>query len=600
MTNLTRLTITKAIINMSIVPSRPKANSNGCVDFLTYCPGLNGWLGAGWIGLNWDNQDTSPVCVIEFDSATITGKALTCIYPREDVRKFGAGIVFFIPGNNERHSLQDVLLYRGEAIFRLEPSVPMEHLESNQAIARIKEMISQAARSKQRARLLSLLNRPVFSGQDTLSALQPPIFLETDFVVLCPPDNLLLGGWLIDPFHDVASIRVRCGNREGVLDLTHSIPVSRLDVAREFEKKFGGLPEFCGFLAFIPGIYTRGEALYFEVRSHGDEIGFKPMPQLRTPGLASIKDLLGRVDMQHVDMAAAYDRVIGPAVFAMNQFRMEQKVTSSISNFGNVQDDVVCSIIVPLYGRIDFMEYQLAFFSRSLNPHHEIIYVLDDPPQKRATEALARSCYARFRQPFRLVTLSANVGYAPANNIGLSFARGKYVCFLNSDVFPKVPDWLDSMVEVASNRPDVGAVGALLVFEDESVQHEGCSYEALPELSNWTFPLHPRKGRFPTEEEDVREVDAVTGACLLMPSALAREVGGFDEGFVIGDFEDVDLCRKVLKTGLKCVIDRHARLYHLERQSQGDQQMAWRTNLTLYNAWRFQKRWNIAEKAACS
>ncbi|MCH4023404.1 MAG: hypothetical protein LKE81_07070 [Acetobacter sp.] len=202
--------------------------------------------------MNWDDQDTSPVCVIEFDSAAITGKALTCIYPREDVRKFGVGIVFFVPGDNERHSLQDVLLHRGEVIFRLEPSVPMEHLGSNQAIVRIKEMISQAARSKQRARLLSLLNRPVFSGQDTLSTLQPPIFLEADFVVLCPPDNLLLGGWFIDPFHEIASIRVRCGNREGMLDLTHSIPVSRLDVAREFEKNSEDCQNSADFWSLYP------------------------------------------------------------------------------------------------------------------------------------------------------------------------------------------------------------------------------------------------------------------------------------------------------------------------------------------------------------
>ena len=70
----------------------------------------------------------------------------------------------------------------------------------------------------------------------------------------------------------------------------------------------------------------------------------------------------------------------------------------------------------------------------------------------------------------------------------------------------------------------------------------------------------------------------MTGACLLMPMALARDVGGFDEGYVIGDFEDVDLCRKAQAQGRICVVDRRARLYHLERQSQGGQQSSWRLN----------------------
>jgi GT2 family glycosyltransferase len=89
----------------------------------------------------------------------------------------------------------------------------------------------------------------------------------------------------------------------------------------------------------------------------------------------------------------------------------------------------------------------------------------------------------------------------------------------------------------------------------------------------------------------VHDVSGVTGACFVMKTELAREVGGFDEGYVIGDFEDADLCEKVKARGLICVVDQRARLYHLERQSQGNQQASWRFNLTLYNAWRFQNRW---------
>jgi len=76
---------------------------------------------------------------------------------------------------------------------------------------------------------------------------------------------------------------------------------------------------------------------------------------------------------------------------------------------------------------------------------------------------------------------------------------------------------------------------------------------------------------------------------MVMRTDLARAVGGFDEGFVIGDFEDADLCLRLRARGLGCAVDPRAQLYHLERQSQGGYEGGWRQNLTLYNAWRLQK-----------
>lgn len=568
------------------------AATHGCVDFLCYAPSLDGWLAGGWIDLSWDDQDEPPHCLFELGERTISAEAIAITFPRADVRKIGYGLILFVPGDNTRaEGFQDAILTRGGQGFRLTPSEPLDHLTEADGIARTKALVANANRSGRRAQLLRMLGRPAFSGQDTLDQLQPPVFLELDSASLCPPGGLLLRGWMLDPFKSVASIKLRCAGSATVLDASQFIPIPRPDVREGFSKQFGGLSDQCGFLAYAEGVYQPGEVVYFEVRTVNGDIGFKRVQHVRSAGIDTIKDTLGHLELRYEAMERAYDHVLGPAVRAMNDFRLRNPVGYREMSFGPQPASPPCTIIVPLYGRIDFMELQLAFFSRSLGRDHEIIYVLDDPSLERAIEALATSCLARFRLPFRLVVLEANVGYAPANNIGLKLAQGRYVCFLNSDVFPKTPDWLDRMVETAEARPDVGVVGALLVFEDETVQHEGCSYEILPEFAGWTFSLHPRKGRFPSDDDGIEQVDAITGACLLMPTALAREVGGLDEGYVIGDFEDVDLCRKAQAMGRICVVDRRARLYHLERQSQGGQQSYWRLNLTLYNAWRFQSRW---------
>jgi GT2 family glycosyltransferase len=76
-----------------------------------------------------------------------------------------------------------------------------------------------------------------------------------------------------------------------------------------------------------------------------------------------------------------------------------------------------------------------------------------------------------------------------------------------------------------------------------------------------------------------------------MRRALAEELGGFDEAYVIGDFEDSDLCLRIGQRGLACAVDPSVRLYHLERRSQVGAAQRWRMNMTLYNAWTHQTRW---------
>ena len=151
------------------------------------------------------------------------------------------------------------------------------------------------------------------------------------------------------------------------------------------------------------------------------------------------------------------------------------------------------------------------------------------------------------------------------------------------------------MLDTLDDELNVGIVGARLVYEDGTLQHDGCMFERLPEFGNWPFPMHPGKGRSIERKVDVADAAIVTGACMVIRRALAVDLGGFDEGYVIGDFEDADLCLRIVDKGLRCVVENRAELYHLERQSQNRQANAWRMNLTLYNAWHFQTRWHDRE-----
>ena len=250
-------------------------------------------------------------------------------------------------------------------------------------------------------------------------------------------------------------------------------------------------------------------------------------------------------------------------------------------------------------GACDFVEYQLALFSaRPDHENTEFIYVLDDPSKRREAQVLFASVYERFLIPFRAVLLDRNVGFAPANNVGLGYARGTFIAYLNSDVFPGTQNWLEQLSCRLIEDPKLGAIGPLLLFEDGSVQHRGMFFERLPEYGDWYFCQHLDKGLRHSGDASVERFLSITGACMVMRRELALQVGGFDETYVIGDFEDSDLCLKLIALGYECAVDPDVRLYHLERKSQSSAALTWRSNLTAYNAWQHERRWSdiISEK----
>jgi GT2 family glycosyltransferase len=568
---------------------------SGYIDFYGFSSIAGGWVLTGWIGRDWDGADQPVTATLEFDAGTVAGSAAICVFERGDIKKVGVGLVALVDSADARLPyMTDAVLAHGERAFRLVAAQTARKLDEQALLEQCRDMIAAAPRTAARADLLRRFSRSRYGGRDTLAELPAPVFLELDALYMCPPHGVLLRGWFADPFGTVARLRLRAGATSQPIDPAQWIRIPRPDVVQSLGERVGSVDRACGFLAYVAPIGA--SELHFEVETVSGAFAFRPIRTPAKAGIAAIREILGVFDLRHGELTRGFDLVAGPAIASLNQQRLRTPPFVSVTQYGEPPERPRASIVVPLYGRMDFVEYQLGLFHRTLAPDHELIYVLDDPDRQRELEGLAAACHAKFRRAFTVLGLSHNMGYAPANNVGLRHARAEHVCFLNSDVFPRTPDWLEQMLRSAA-EPDVGAVGALLLFEDGTVQHQGIAYEKLHEFDDWIFSLHPAKGRHPARLEGTDEVEGVTGACLLMRTDLALALGGFDEGYVVGDFEDVDLCRRIQARGLRCVVNRRAQLYHLERQSQGDQAQIWRTNLTLFNAWRFQRKWAAAPEA---
>ncbi|UPY37168.1 glycosyltransferase [Sediminicoccus sp. KRV36] len=441
------------------------------------------------------------------------------------------------------------------------------------------------ARGPAKAELGRLLARG-FTGRNTLSWLSAPVGMSVARL-LPTPEGLLLQGWLSDPGNAIAAIRLRAGEKTWPLR-----PGAWLDT--EAWDGDGGR----GFLAHAPfttqqGTTRLGEA-WLDVTLATGETGTLPLPLPEPLGIAPLRATLAELGaLPEALLDHAFGAVLGPALAAWQQQRLARPMAVEERVFGAPPEAPRASIIIPLHGRLDMLPVQMALFSACRMAGDEIIFVLDDPPRREAALAQAQSAWERFGLPLRLILPAESRGFGPASNLGLRHACGGVVVFLNADAFPQATDWLDLLV-AALAEPSVGAAGARLLYPDGSLQHGGMRLEPGP--AGWLFPAHPGKGLRPLPAAaEPRDVEALTGACLALRREVAEQFGGFDPAYVIGDFEDADLCARLLQAGLRCVMEDRATLVHLERQSQGRADAeAGRWNLTLLNAWTYNRHWKPA------
>ncbi len=577
-----------------IAPGRGADAAGGFVDFYGHHHAAGGWMFMGWVSRGWRHDRAPPRVIASFEEGEIAGEALVATYARPDLKDGAMGASFFLPGTPTPLGSLCWISFEVDGIrFTLFPGATVQRLREADMVALMRPVVAAAPPAVSRDGLLAMLGRQPYAGQDTLAALNGPVFLEIDEAIICEPDGLVLIGWCLAKPGIVREMRVRCADLSTVLDLSQAIAVDRPDVLASLSGPHGFDDPRCGFIAFVPRSVVPGATLYIEVETARHEIGFRGVPRGRMSGMAAIKRLLECVEPRFAEVAPAFDRVIGPAVEMLNRGRLRRRPTVEVIDYGHVPPAPEASVIVPLYRRMDFVEYQLALFSAHPGSANvEFIYVLDDPPRRREAQALFASVHERFGTPFRVLLLDRNVGYAPANNIGLEHARGRFVAFLNSDVFPGTPDWLERLAGRLVADPGLGVVGAALLFEDGSVQHRGIYFRRLREFGDWFFPQHEGKGLRSGRGGGLRRSLGITGACMVMERALAKRVGGFDEIYAIGDFEDTDLCLKLQALGFACGVDTDVELYHLERQSQAGSAQAWRMNLTLYNSWQHDRRWS--------
>ena len=179
-----------------------------------------------------------------------------------------------------------------------------------------------------------------------------------------------------------------------------------------------------------------------------------------------------------------------------------------------------------------------------------------------STDATARAAVS-VAGGLRVVRLSG-VGFLRACNAGAKEAHGKLLLLLNNDTIPQ-PGWLEPLVAVLEQDETVGIVGAKLVSEDGSVLEAGCTVFRDGGAANDGRGSDPRESGLQYQ----RETDYVSGACLLIRRPLWDEIGGFDERYGPGYYEDVDLAFEARRRGYRVVCEPRSTVVHVEGASHG-------------------------------
>lgn len=259
----------------------------------------------------------------------------------------------------------------------------------------------------------------------------------------------------------------------------------------------------------------------------------------------------------------------------------------------DIQGTPLISIVIPNMDHVDDLKKCIdSIVEKSTWKRWEII-IVENNSREDATFEYYRALEKR--PEIRVVNWEGGFNFSAICNFGVREARGDYILLLNNDIQVITPDWLEQMLMFAQ-RDDVGAVGAMLYYPDDTIQHAGVIL-GIGGVAGHSHKYFPRGDYgYASRLTIAQNLSGVTAACCIIPRRVWDQVGGLDEGFTVA-FNDVDLCMRIRQAGYLIVWTPYAELYHFESKSRGledtpEKQMRFKGEID-----RFYARWDDALKA---
>ncbi len=229
-------------------------------------------------------------------------------------------------------------------------------------------------------------------------------------------------------------------------------------------------------------------------------------------------------------------------------------------------DNEMVSIIIPFKDKVKLLKQTVnSVYEKGGYKNIELLLVNN---QSKEAETLAYLEEVKSKKEVRLIDYDEEFNYSDMNNMAVQAATGKYILLLNNDVKAIDDDFILALKEHAQ-RPEVGVVGAKLLYENMHVQHAGVILGVGGVADHSFRNIHHYDDGYFSQANIVRNVSVVTGACMMMRKEVFLEVGGFDEVNLKIALNDVDLCIKIFLAGYINVYTPYCLLYHYESATRG-------------------------------
>lgn len=246
------------------------------------------------------------------------------------------------------------------------------------------------------------------------------------------------------------------------------------------------------------------------------------------------------------------------------------------------------SIVIPNMDYVDTLRTCISSILEKTTYKNFEIVIIENNSKERETFAYYDELKSDPR--IQVVTWTGKFNYSAINNFGIrEAAAGEYILLLNNDIEVITPDWIQEMLMFAQ-RSDVGAVGAMLYYPDDTIQHAGVIL-GIGGVAGHAHKNFPRGDYgYMSRATIAQDFSVVTAACVMVPRHVWQEIGGLDETFEVA-FNDVDMCMRIRKAGYLIVWTPFAELYHYESKSRGAEDTPEKRKRFEGEVRRFQERW---------
>ncbi len=258
------------------------------------------------------------------------------------------------------------------------------------------------------------------------------------------------------------------------------------------------------------------------------------------------REKIAKTGMNFVHKNHTYQHRMGAilqSVFSESKIRLKSNE--------NLKKDL-CSILILTHNQVEYTKLCVGSIESFINIDHEIIFV-DNASTDGTIDYL--STITENNDNYSLILNSENLGYAAGNNIGINAAKGEFVLVMNNDILI-TKGAVESLIHVLKDNKQTALVGPKTNFVKGSQLDLEAEYGSVEELIKYA-ELNSVKNKGSTSQ-----VEFLAGFMFLGRTKLLKDVGGFDESFGIGNYEDNDLCRNLIEEGYRLKIAEESFVHH--------------------------------------